>query len=142
MAYCLKRISVTLFRISKDFFCNTIKMTNKQLILGLLRSDLINSKLIYSLGDLGIHAEDYLTNISEIVFELMGVEDEKQLEELTFQYTQLMQKAKAVDVCDLNDSSQKLANKIYLKLFALKASYNSSHYCQKHSAPISIIHNP
>lgn len=94
-------------------------MTNKQLILGLLRSDLINSKLIYSLGDLGINAEDYLLNISEIVFELMGIEDENQIEELTFQYTELMQKAKKINISELNNSSQKLANEIYCKLLGL-----------------------
>lgn len=57
-------------------------MGNTKLIISLIKDDLLNTKLISGLKGMGIDAERYLLGISDVVFELMGIEQEEAL----FQY--------------------------------------------------------
>jgi hypothetical protein len=46
----------------------------KQLVLSLIKDDLINNKLVNALNDLGLDANQYALHLQEAVFQLMGIE--------------------------------------------------------------------
>ena len=52
----------------------------KQLIVSLIKDDLIHTKLIYGLEALGLNALDYHLHLSETVFELLGIPDDESTE--------------------------------------------------------------
>ena len=62
---------------------------NKSLILSLIKDDLINTKLISGLENLGIDAGLYLLGISDAIFVLMGIDNDEQGEELFEYYLEL-----------------------------------------------------
>lgn len=54
------------------------KMTEKELIISLIKDNLINMKLVLGLNHLGLLAEDYYLNLGDTVFKLMGFEASEQ----------------------------------------------------------------
>ncbi len=58
----------------KHFFMDKEKI-KRRLILSLIKDDLINSKLVNSLGDIGINADDYLLHLSDTNFKLSKIPD-------------------------------------------------------------------
>ena len=65
------------------------ELNKEQVILSLIKDDLINTKLISGLENLGIDAGLYLLGISDAIFVLMGIDDGKQGEELFEYYLEL-----------------------------------------------------
>ena len=96
-------------------------MTNSELIKSLIRDDLINTKLIYGLGDLGLNADNYLLHLSETVFDLMGFDESQQTDELTERYIEMTECIKTVDIFEPVNLLEKLAEKIHAELLLLKA---------------------
>lgn len=92
------------------------KTDNKQLILSLIKDDLINTKLISGLENLGIDAGLYLLGISDSIFVLMGVEDNKQGEDLFEYYLELRQTIKVIDISSGKKEINQIAGQIYEKL--------------------------
>lgn len=68
------------------------RIVKKKLILSLIKDDLINTKLISGLENLGIDASRYLLGISDAIFVMMGIDDNKQGEELLEYYLELRDK--------------------------------------------------
>ncbi len=68
----------------------------KKLILSLIKDDLINSKLNIGLANLGLQPELYLLNLSDTIFVIMGIEDNKRNEALFEHYLDLRQKIEAI----------------------------------------------
>jgi hypothetical protein len=46
----------------------------KQLILSLIKDDLMNNQLVNALNDLGLEANHYALHLQESIFQLMGIE--------------------------------------------------------------------
>jgi hypothetical protein len=78
------------------------EINNKQLILSLIKDDLINTKLVSGLENLGIDAGLYLLSISDAIFVLIGIDDDEQGEEL-FEYYLDLRDSKLLNV-DLKES--------------------------------------
>jgi hypothetical protein len=97
-------------------------MKRKALIILLIRDDLINSKLVYGLGDIGLNADEYLLHLSDTVFKLMGLDSTDQLTE---HYLELTQRIKDIDIFDHAGTLEHLATDIYRKLLLQKGGQNA-----------------
>jgi hypothetical protein len=97
------------------------KTDNKQLILSLIKDDLINTKLISGLENLGVDAGLYLLGISDAIFVLMDIDDSKQGEELFEYYLELRDdKLNEIDLKKSYEELNVLALAIYNRLKELK----------------------
>lgn len=93
------------------------KIENKQLILSLIKDDLINAKLISGLENLGIDAELYLLGISDSIFVLMGIDNSKKGEKLFEYYLELRDnKLNQINLKETYSELDGLASKIYNNL--------------------------
>jgi hypothetical protein len=54
------------------------KMTEKELVISLIKDNLINLKLITGLNHLGLIADDYYLGLGDTIFKLMGFEASEQ----------------------------------------------------------------
>jgi hypothetical protein len=105
-------------------------MEQQELIISLIRDDLINTKLVYGLGDIGLNADEYLLHLSDTVFQLMGLDSTDQLTE---HYLELTQRIKDVDIFDHAGTLEHLATDIYRKLLLQQSGQNAvpkGHYVQ------------
>jgi hypothetical protein len=91
-------------------------MKNKQLILSLIKDDLINTKLMHGLIDVGLNAENYFLCLSETIFKLMGFEDNEARELVFERYVQLSKKAAFIDITISHKPLEGLVNEIYEEL--------------------------
>jgi hypothetical protein len=93
---------------------------NKQLILSLIKDDLINTKLISGLENLGIDAGLYLLGISDAIFVLMGIDDSEKGEELFEYYLELRDsKIEDFDLKKYHINLDGLAIEIYAEISKL-----------------------
>ena len=83
----------------------------------LIESDIVSSKLIFTLNDIGIDANDYLTDISNVVFVLIGIRKENRTEELYKKYFDLIKQVQYLDL-QIKGEKSRLALKIYGLLIA------------------------
>ncbi len=91
-------------------------MKNKQLILSLIKDDLINSKLVYGLIDVGLNAENYFLCLGETIFKLMGFEYNEAREIVFEQYIELSKKAVLIDITESHQPLDDLVLEIYEEL--------------------------
>lgn len=87
--------------------------TQKSLILSLIKDDLINSKLVNGLNELGLDASKFFINSSDTVFKLMEFQNHEFEEEIFQFYLELTAKAKYVDISESNESLDELCLEIY-----------------------------
>ena len=86
---------------------------NKNLILSLIKDDLINSKLVNGLNELGLDASKYFIHSSDTAFKLMGLQNHEFEEELFRYYLELTEKVKHIDISDSNEPLDELCLEIY-----------------------------
>lgn len=91
-------------------------MDQKNLILSLIKDDLIHVKLIYSFEKLGFYSDCYCLHLSSTVFELMGFKSSKESDEVFDRYLELSEKVVDIDITESNESMEKLALEIYDEL--------------------------
>jgi hypothetical protein len=89
---------------------------NKELILSLIKDDLINSKLVNGLNELGLDASKYFINSSNTVFQLMGFQNHESEEEIFQYYLELTAKAKHIDISESTEPLNDLCEEIYTEL--------------------------
>ncbi len=94
---------------------------NKKLILSLIKDDLINTKLVNGLDALGLNAQDYLLHLSDTVFKLMGIKDNKQGEKLFEHYLGLKDNVRFIDGAKSHEAFDDLAVAIYIDLVNMKS---------------------
>lgn len=87
-------------------------MDKRKQILVLIESDIVNSKLILTLQQIGIDASDYLIDTSTVVFIQMGIRKENRTEELYKKYFDLMRQVQYLDL-QVKGEKNRLALKIY-----------------------------
>ena len=95
-------------------------MKDKKLIISLIQDDLLNSKLVFGLNELGINASDYFLNLSDTIFKLMKFSDSKAEEEIYEHYLKLTKKVKHIDITESRNNLNNLAHEIYKELRILK----------------------
>lgn len=98
-----------------------MKAINEQdLILSLIKDDLIHSKMVQGLNEMGIYAEDYFLHLSDTVFKLLGFKDGEETEMIFERYLELSEQAMLVDISDSHKAMDNLAMQIYIELLSRK----------------------
>ncbi len=95
---------------------------NKQLILSLIKDDLINTKLVNGLNEMGLNADNYFLHLKDTVFELMGFKDDEESERIFKRYIKLSNKVLLIDISRSHKSINDLALKIYFELSTRKSN--------------------
>lgn len=89
-----------------------VKVTEK-IIISLIKDDLINSKLVNGLIDLGINADAYFLHLDNTIFKLVGYYDDSYSEEVYEKYRDLAVNAKHIDISRSNTGLDSLALELY-----------------------------
>lgn len=92
-------------------------MNKRRQILTLIENELTNSKLIFTLQNIGIEAGGYFTDTSDVVFVLIGIRKENRTEELYKKYFDLIKQVQYLDL-QIKGEKSRLALKIYGLLVA------------------------
>lgn len=97
-------------------------LNNKELILSLIKDDLISTKLVNGLNEIGLNADSYYLHLSEIIFRLLGFDDDERSDEVYEKYLEFTEKAKYIDISDSHKPMDELALEIYneFSLYILK----------------------
>jgi hypothetical protein len=95
-------------------------MKNEELIISLIKDDLVNSKLVNGLMDLGLDTSYYFLHLSETILKLMGFNDSTITDDIFNRYLQLTRKAKHINLSDYSHQLDELANEIYTELRSIK----------------------
>lgn len=80
----------------------------------LITVDILNTKLIGTLDAIGIDADLYLTDVSEVVFDLLDITEAKRTDQLYTTYIGLLKEIKEKVV--KKEAVQEQAEKIYTEL--------------------------
>ena len=88
----------------------------KELIISLIKDDMINAKLVRGLNALGLDAGNYFLHLSETIFSLIGFKDDEKSEGLYEEYLLLTKQAMPVDIAESDEPLDALALEIYLFL--------------------------
>nr|WP_294860037.1 hypothetical protein [uncultured Fluviicola sp.] len=94
-------------KAQKTFVCNRAIVTN------LIKQDLINWKMINALQNRQVRADDYQLDIGSIIFELMNLEDRKDVDEIFEKYVELSKPILKLSTSQPNRKIDVLASKIY-----------------------------
>ncbi|MFL9483001.1 hypothetical protein ACI6Q2_09520 [Chitinophagaceae bacterium LWZ2-11] len=95
-------------------------MNQKELIISLIKDDLINTKLVVGLNALGLQANDYSLQLSSTIFELMGFEDNEETELIFERYLSLSKNILEIDTSESRNRLSALALLIYSQLLIQK----------------------
>jgi hypothetical protein len=98
-------------------------ISDKKLILSLIKDHLINSKLVNSLNEMGLNADNYFLHLSDTIFNLMGYEDNDETEETFERYMELSKRAMFIDISQSNKPLDDLALQIYIELSTRKSNH-------------------
>jgi hypothetical protein len=101
-------------------------MDDKELIISLIKDDLVNNKLLNGLMDIGLDPGNYFLHLSETIFNLMDFEDSTVTDDIFTYYLGLVKSVKHVDVSRCPGQLDKLANEIYLELSNIKTCSHAS----------------
>lgn len=91
-------------------------MTQHQLILSLIKDDIVNAKLVQGLNALQLDATHYLLHLSQTVFTLMELDATLENEPLYERYHQLVRNALHIDVSRSHTVLDAVAQQIYEEL--------------------------
>ncbi len=90
-------------------------MTKRNQVLTLIESEITNSKLIFALQNIGVDASMYLTDVSQVIFILIGIQN--RTDELYKKYFDLLKQVQFIDL-QITGEKNRLALKIYSFLLA------------------------
>ena len=93
--------------IQKAFVCN------ETIIINLIKQDLINWKMINLFQKMQVRADDYQLDISSIIFEIMDLENRKDVDEIFEKYMELSKPVLRLSASLSNRKIDVLASKIY-----------------------------
>lgn len=88
------------------------QITDK-LIISLIKDDLINSKLVNGLIDIGIDAGAYYLHLDTTIFKLIGYANDSYSEEIYEKYRDLAMQSKHIDISQNNTGLDPLALQLY-----------------------------
>lgn len=92
----------------------------KELIISLIQDDLVNSKLIGGLNNLGIEASAYYLNLTHTIFKLIGFKKRQLTEEVYDAYFSWIGGVHTLDIALKATLFKELAEEIYEKLYELR----------------------
>lgn len=97
-------------------------LQKKNLIISIIKDDLIHTKLVQGLQALGLNAMDYHLHLSETVFELMNIQQDESTEGIFEYYLAELKKAKRFNINGSQQSFDALALSIYNELERRKSN--------------------
>lgn len=98
-----------------------IQQHTSELILSLIKDDLINNKLVNGLNTLGLGAGDYHLHLSETILNLIGLDTANDsILNLYFNLTQQSQFLDLTDIANREKQLTQLASEIYSELLKQK----------------------
>lgn len=86
---------------------------NKEIVINLIKQDLINWKMINLLQKMQIRADDYQLDIGYIIFEIMNLNNLENVDEIFDKYMELSRPVQKIKVDQQNRKINLLASKIY-----------------------------
>lgn len=97
-------------------------MSDKKQILTLIESDIISSKLVNTFKTINIDADLYLTDISTVIFEQIGISKADQTDKLYRKYFSLVNKGRKINFSNDNKTDlEKYTYEIYTYLLGFKS---------------------
>ena len=99
--------------------------TKKELILSLIKDDLVNHKLLLGLDALGLRTADYYLNIGDTIFSLMGFPENSDSDRVYELYLDLTRKARFLNLSESQNQLNELAQEIYLELTVHRSTLNT-----------------
>jgi hypothetical protein len=98
------------------------EINKTDLVLSLIKDNLINMKLINGLNNLGLIADDYCLGLGDTVFKLMGFEANDK-NDLIFEkvFIANSEKINQIDVSHSKDEVMRLSMEIYQELLFVKS---------------------
>lgn len=97
-------------------------INDKKLILSLIKDDLIHTKLVNGLFEIGLNADSFFLHLTDTIFKLMGYEDNEESEVILERYMELAKRASFIDSTQSNKPLDDLALQIYIELASRKRS--------------------
>lgn len=97
-------------------FQNMHPKKKKQLILSLIKDDLISAKLLRGLSKAGLDADRYCLFLSGTIFDLLGFPNTEKSDEIFSEYIKLTEQSDNVDIRETPNTLDGLANEIYVFL--------------------------
>lgn len=94
-------------------------MERKEKIKKLIAPEIINTKLIFSLDSIGIDANHYLTDISDVIFDIAKINKKNQTEEFFDNYFNLIKKGISIDIRIGDNKLEELVDEVILFLKSL-----------------------
>ena len=94
----------------------------KSLIISLIKDDLINTKLINSLSEAGLNADNYLLHLSNTIFKLLHIKLNVENEFIYNNYLDLTKRVKFISIVNGHNTLDDLAEEIYTYLVCEKSS--------------------
>lgn len=95
------------------------EINKQELILALIRDNLINMKLVIGLNALGLIADDYYLNLGDTVFKLMGFEASEK-SDLIFEKVFMANSENVSQIDFSRDEIMRLSMEIYRELLFVK----------------------
>jgi hypothetical protein len=101
-------------------------LDKKELVIRLIKDNLINLKLVYGLNHLGLIADDYHLNLGDTIFKLMGFEASEQ-SDLIFETVFMgnSEKITQIAISGSKDELDLLSMEIYNELLFAKGISDS-----------------
>lgn len=96
----------------------------KEVILSLIKDDLVNHKLLLGLDALGLRAADYYLNIGDTIFSLMGFPENSDSDRVYELYLELTKKARFLNLSESQNQLEQLAQEIYQELTLHRSTLN------------------
>ena len=97
----------------------------KELILSLIKDDLVNHKLLLGLDALGLRAADYYLNLGDTIFALMGFPETSDSDRVYELYLELTKKARFLSLSEPQNQLNQLAQEIYVELTVHRSNLNT-----------------
>jgi len=89
-------------------------MNNKELIISLIKDNLINTRLVHGLDLLGLDSGNYHVHLSQTIFNLIGIEDNR--DELFEEYIEMCEQVTQMEIFKYPELLENHAKGIYKKL--------------------------
>lgn len=100
-----------------------LEMSEKELVIALIKDDLINTRLINGLNSIGLNSDGYLLHLSETIFKLIGIGNDEEGQKVFKWYWNFRQNVNSIDISESSKSLDSLALEIYLELLLERVLY-------------------
>ena len=95
-------------------------ISQKELIISLIKDNLINTRLVHGLDTLGLDSGNYHVHLGQTIFNLIGIEDNR--DDLFEEYIEMCEQVTQMDIFKYPELLDNHAKGIYKKLVKEKTT--------------------